>query len=130
MTLSEVLLCLPTKNLIFVCLYSVCKQWFSRKQKVLTLGLPAVAPSSKVGQALPEDIFAAPATSSLGLGDNFRVNVGVPGQNNGLQASFGQHQGLGQQQLPSSSPHKASLGGSQQGLGAFASSAPSTEVNT
>ena len=85
--------------------------------------MPAVAPSSKIGQALPEDMFAAPAPASQ---QDFRVNM--PAQQNGVKPGYGQQQFLGQQQGLTGSPARSPLKGSQQGFGAFAGSTPSTEV--
>ena len=81
----------------------------------------AVPPSSKIGQALPEDMFAAPAFSQQG--NSVRVQVGVPTQQrpNPQQQPFAQQQGFGSGSTQQGSPSKAA-----PGFGAFP--ATSTEV--
>ena len=76
----------------------------------------AVPPSSKIGQALPEDMFAAPAPGSHG--NNIRVQAGLPSS---------QRQGSQQQQGFGSSPKHTVPNSHAQGFTAF-SGAPSTEV--
>lgn len=84
--------------------------------------MPAVPPSSKIGQALPEDMFAASPLSQQG--NSYRVQVGVPNQQrpNSQQQPFAQQQGF------SSSPRQASASSAAPSFKPFPT--PSTEVNT
>lgn len=86
--------------------------------------LPAVPPSSKIGQALPEDMFAA-SPSASGSTAAFRVQVGLPASQSSGQSKLGQLSSFTQQNQASSSFRAPQA---MAGFGAFGNAQQSTEV--